>query len=64
MSSNEKMQLWIQDAGWRGCCIVIAMDEAAARAMMSKETWNYSANAPLRAYDLDAGFKHVNIGDQ
>lgn len=64
MSRNDKMQLWIQDAGWRGCVIAIAVTEADARAIMAKETWNYSAERPLVAYDLDAGFKHVNIGDQ
>jgi hypothetical protein len=63
MSANDKMRLWIQDRGWRGCVVVIALSEQEARHIMS-ETWNYSADAPIRAFDLDRGFKYVNIGDQ
>jgi hypothetical protein len=65
-ASNEcqKMRLWIQNLGLRGCNIAVATSEAAARSMMAAETWNYSEDAPLTAYDLDAGFKFVNVGDQ
>jgi len=58
------MRLWIQDLGWRGCSVAVATSEAAARALMAAGHWNYSDKAPLTAYDLDAGFKFVNIGDQ
>lgn len=64
MSRNDKMQLWIQDRGARGCLVVVALTESAARRLMAAESWNYSPNEPLEAHDLDAGFKFVNVGDQ
>jgi hypothetical protein len=64
MSNHDKMRLWIQDRGWRGCVMAIALSEQEARQIMASNTWNYSEELPLRAFDLDAGFKHVNIGDQ
>lgn len=64
MSRNDKMQLWIQDRGWRGCLVAIALTERAARDIMATESWNYSDSEPLQAFDLDAGFKFVNVGDQ
>jgi len=63
-SESYTMRLWIQSRGWRGCNIAVATSEAAARSMMAAETWNYAEDVPLTAYDLDAGFKFVNIGDQ
>ena len=65
-ASNEcqKMRLWVQNLGWRGCNVAIAISEAAARSLMAAETWNYSEDAPLSAYDLDAGFKFVIFDDQ
>lgn len=63
-SESHKMRLWIQDRGAWGCNIAIATSEAAARAMMAEETWNYSEDEPLQAHDLDAGFKFVNVGNQ
>lgn len=63
-SESHKMRLWIQDLGWRGCTVAIATSEAAARSAMAEGSWNYADDAPLTPYDLDAGFKFVNIGDQ
>lgn len=63
-SESYTMRLWIQDLGPRGCNIAVATSEAAARSMMAAKTWNYAEDAPLTPYDLDAGFKFVNIGDQ
>ena len=64
MTRNDKMQLWIQDRGARGCLVVVALTEAAARQLMANNSWNYSADEPVESHDLDAGFKFVNIGDQ
>ena len=64
MSTNDKMRLWVQDRGWRGCVIAVALTELDARKLMAEQTWNYEESAPLLAFDLDKGFKHVNIGDQ
>lgn len=63
MTRNDKMQLWIQDRGARGCLVVVALTERQAREAMAGQ-WNYSPDSPLESYDLDAGFKFVNIGDQ
>jgi hypothetical protein len=61
---NDKMQLWVQDRGWRGSIVVIAITEAEARELMKRESpLNYSGDAPLQSFDLDAGFKHSNVGD-
>jgi len=64
MSTNDKMRLWVQERGRRGCVVAIAPTEAEARRQMAANSWNYSEESPLIAFDLDAGFKHVNIGDQ
>lgn len=63
MTRNDKMQLWIQDRGSRGCLVVVALTEAAARQLMAGH-WNYSPESSLESCDLDAGFKFVNVGDQ
>ena len=64
MSSNDKMRLWIQDRGYKGVVVAIALTETEARRIMAKETWNYSDDDPTVVFDLDAGFKFVNTGDQ
>lgn len=64
MSTNDKMRLWVQERGWRGCVVAIALTEGEARRQMAANSWNYSEESPLIAFDLDAGYKHTSFGDQ
>ena len=47
MSTNDKMRLWIQDRGWQGCAVAIALTEGDARRLLAENTWNYSEDEQI-----------------
>lgn len=56
------MQIYIMDAGWAGCIVVIADSEEEARAMMKNEP-NYDSSIELEVQDIRNGVVIVSLGD-
>lgn len=59
---DKELFVWVQDHSWRGCVVVIAETEEAAREMM-EHCYNYVVDESLESFPIKAGFVFECLGD-